>query len=96
MMTVKNMFSPRTNKPVANQFIIHDDETDVYTFQSYNSVCAEYDSKSRMLTLYDDFDYSTTTSKYCKSFIDYYTPFNASEIWKEAKKDNERVFFYVK
>ena len=93
MMTVKNMCSPRTGKEVANQFIIHDDETDVYVFQSYNSVCAEYDSKKRCLKLYDDFDYSTTTSKYCKSFIKNYTPFDVSEVWNKAKKDNQTVFF---
>ena len=96
MMKVKNMCSTRTGKPVANQFIIHNDETGVYTFQSYNSVCAEYDSKNTILTLYDDFDYSVTTAKYCKSFIDDYTPFVVSEVWNKAKKDNQTVFTYVK
>lgn len=92
MMTVKNMLSTRTGKPVANQFVIHDDETGVYTFQSYNSVCAEYDSRRKILTLYDDFDYSVTTSKYCKSFIENYTVFDVPDVWKQAKKDNEREF----
>lgn len=93
MMKVENMYSLRTGKPVTNQFIIHDDETGVYTFQSYKSVCAEYDSRKKALALYSDFDYSTTTSKYCKSFIANYTPFDVSEVWRKAKKDNQRVFF---
>lgn len=93
MMTVKNMCSVRTGKPVANQFIIHDDETDVYVFQSYKSVCAEYDSRRKALALYSDFDYSVTTSRYCKSFIENYTVFDVSEVWRKAKKDNQRVFF---
>lgn len=92
MMTVKNMFSVRTGKPVTNQFVIHDDVTGVYTFQSYDSVCAAYDSKAKTLILFEDFDYSVTTSKYCKSFIADYTPFAVSEIWNKAKKDNQRVF----
>ena len=59
-MKVRNLESPRTGRPVPNQFTItHNGKT---YFQSYESLIAEYDGER--LTLGCDFDYSVTTAKY--------------------------------
>ena len=72
MMTVRNMESPRTGKPVANQFIIHDGNKLV--FQSYESMIVEYDKMNSTITFGKDWNYSNTTSKYRNEFLDMYFP----------------------
>lgn len=67
-MHVTNMNSPRTGKPVANQFIITDGDTTV--FQSYNSTIATIDRKHGTITLGEDWDYSVTTGKYRNLFFE--------------------------
>lgn len=67
-MFVTNMNSPRTGKPVANQFIITDGDTTV--FQSYNSTIATIDRKEHTITLGKDWDYSVTTGKYRNLFFE--------------------------
>lgn len=71
-MRVYNMVSPRTGEPVANQFIIEDDNKVV--FQSYDSMIAEIDYKSNTLTIGEDWDYSRTTGKYRNAFFNVYMP----------------------
>lgn len=73
-MRVYNMESPRTGKPVANQFIIVDDDTNKITFQSYNSMIVEIDWQNSIVTFGKDWNYSTTTSKYRNQFLDMYLP----------------------
>lgn len=68
IMHVTNMNSPRTGKPVANQFIITDGDTTV--FQSYNSPIATIDRKHGTITLGEDWDYSVTTGKYRNLFFE--------------------------
>lgn len=66
-MRVYNMLSPRTNHPVANQFIIEADDGFKY-FQSYNSIIAKKSGREIYL---DEFfwNYSRTTSKYRNEFL---------------------------
>lgn len=69
-MKVRNLESPRTGRPVPNQFTIkHNGKT---YFQSYNSLIAEWDGER--LTLGRDYDYSVTTSKYLHIWIDEHCP----------------------
>lgn len=67
-MHVTNMNSPRTGKPVANQFIITDG--DITVFQSYASTIATIDRKNHTITLGEDWDYSVTTGKYRNLFFE--------------------------
>ena len=69
-MRVYNMVSPRTGEPVANQFIIEDDNKVV--FQSYDSMIVEIDYKNNTLTIGEDWDYSRTTGKYRNAFFNEY------------------------
>ena len=71
-MKVRNMESPRTGNPVANQFIIEDGGK-VY-FQSYDTIIAV--KKSGKITLDKNlWNCSRTTSKYRNEF----TGFNTKE-----------------
>ena len=67
-MKVKNMISPNGNK-VINQFIIIDDEHDTVTFQSYNSEIIRIDYHNKTITVFYDYDYSTTTGRYRNQFM---------------------------
>lgn len=69
-MKVRNMTSPRTGKPVANQYIIEDGYKE--TFQSYDSVIAvkEFTAGGWKITLdKNTWDYSVTTGKYRNEFL---------------------------
>jgi hypothetical protein len=77
-MKVQNMTSPRTGKPVANQFIIETIENiteygdtwpiEVEYFQSYDSIIAvKRHGKVELDRTY--WDYSTTTGKYRNQFL---------------------------
>jgi hypothetical protein len=71
-MRVYNMESPRSGRPVANQFIIVDDNKLV--FQSYDSMIVTWDKATSTLTFGKDWDYSTTTAKYRNEFLKMYFP----------------------
>lgn len=69
-MKIMNMNSPRTNKPVANQFVFID--VDKIVFQSYDSVCCILEKTAKgigRITLGRDWCYSVTTCKYLFSFL---------------------------
>lgn len=87
-MHVTNMNSPRTGKPVANQYIITDGDTIV--FQSYNSTIATIDRENYTITLGKDWDYSVTTGKYRNLFFE-------SEGFHDlrTKEDIEYHFDYI-
>lgn len=70
-MRVYNMLSPRTNNPVANQFIIVDDEGSEF-FQSYRSIIAKR-SEGRVYLDEYYWNYSRTTSKYRTEFLGFNT-----------------------
>lgn len=64
---VTNMNSPRSGKPVANQFTI---EIGTLTFfQSYSTVIAVRDPQGHITLDKDMWDYSITTSKYRNEFL---------------------------
>jgi len=64
MIKVENMVSSKGNT-VANQFIITTD--DAIFFQSYGSLIAM--KKDGKITLFEDWNYSKTTSKYRAAFL---------------------------
>ena len=70
-MRVYNMLSPRTNNPVANQFIIVDNMGAEY-FQSYRSIIAKR-SEGRVYLDEYYWNYSRTTSKYRTEFLGFNT-----------------------
>lgn len=70
---VKNMFSPRSHREVANQFIIIVEAVGSY-FQSYKSIIAFIPDRSQgpeAKTILDEnyWNYSTTTGKYRNEFL---------------------------
>lgn len=70
-MRVRNMTSPRTGQPVANQFIIEDDKGRE-TFQSYRTTIATIDRGPSCADVVLDtsaLEYSVTTSKYLYQFL---------------------------
>ena len=64
---VSQMTSPRTGRPIANQFEIYTDKG-VY-FQSYRSIIAfkPYNGKTQLDEYY--WDFSNTTAKYRREFL---------------------------
>tara|TARA_R110002073_G_scaffold198552_5_gene357676 strand:- start:3946 stop:4224 length:279 start_codon:yes stop_codon:yes gene_type:complete len=67
-MKVTNMTSIRSGNPVANQFIINDDLGNRF-FQSYNSIIVKQDSEGQTWLDNATWDYSVTTAKYRKEFL---------------------------
>ena len=64
-MRVTNLTSPRSGRPVANQYEIQDNG--VNTFQSYATVIAN--NKSGHFTISSDYNYSVTTGKYFNQWL---------------------------
>ena len=52
-----------------NQYVINDSDTEKTMFQSYNSPVIEIDRNDLIITVYPDYDYSITTSKYRNEFL---------------------------
>ena len=74
-MKVKNMVSERSNRPVANQFIIEDEESTY--FQSYDTMIVRRMPGGTFLDV-NAWDYSKTTGRYRNQFLG------------ETKKETER------
>jgi hypothetical protein len=66
-MKVKNMKSKNGNT-VPNQFIINDDLGNRF-FQSYNSIIVKQDSEGQIWLDRETWDYSVTTAKYRREFL---------------------------
>jgi len=66
-MNVHNMPSPKTGNPVANQFVINDDNGNTF-FQSYNSIIVKKNFDGIFLDV-ETWNYSRTTSKYRSLFL---------------------------
>lgn len=75
-MKIKNM-TGRSGRAVPNQFILHDDNGNVF-FQSYETVIAKSDIVGRVTLDEYSWDYSVTTGKYRNLFLG------------ETKKETER------
>jgi len=72
-MKVSNMIGHSGNE-IANQFILTDGSN--VTFQSYKSTIAIYDRKTSKLYLKGEmWDYSVTTRRYFKKFVEDETPY---------------------
>lgn len=67
MLKVRNLTSPRSGREVANQFVIENGDTTL--FQSYRSPIVEVDRDALAIRVYEDWDYSRTTSKYRNQFF---------------------------
>lgn len=96
-MKVRNMESPRTGRPVANQFIISDDHRMI--FQSYESMIVDLDFFNSKITFGKDWNYSVTTSKYRNEFLSMYFPSLADtkklkELEKIARAMDDNQFEY--
>lgn len=91
-MIVRNVISVRSNRAVANQFIIKTDKATY--FQSYNSLIAKIDKTSGSVTISSRWDYSNTTRKYFYQFLDSYgyEGMNKAKVEKYIK---EGEFKYV-
>lgn len=72
------------NFKVKNQFIIFNETTTM--FQSYNSLICKIENDYK-ITLYNDFDYSTTTSKYLHQFLN---EFACYDLYDFIKKNDIR------
>lgn len=70
MLRVYNMTSPRSGREVANQFVIVNDSK--VMFQSYDSPIVEIDHANNVLTVFKNWNYSMTTSKYRNEFMSEY------------------------
>lgn len=70
MLKVKNMISVKSDRPVANQFIIEDTERKRVAFQSYKSPIVLIDNCHDTIVVYKDWNYSVTTSTYRNKFME--------------------------
>lgn len=96
MMTVRNMVSPRTDREVANQFIIEGDGKTI--FQSYNSTIAVIDWNEHTVKIGEDWNYSNTTGKYRNAFFhdnDFSDMADTTRIRKVMKKVDEDGFALI-
>ena len=74
-MNVQNIENERGNK-VPNQFLIKYDNGDV-VFQSYETTIARWVEQTKELLLYGNmWDYSNTTRKYFKQFVNEETKYS--------------------
>jgi len=64
---ITNLQSPRSQRPVPNQFLISSDRYNI--FKSYETIIAKEDRKTNKITLDYDWNYSQTTIKYLKEFL---------------------------
>lgn len=96
-MYVRNIESPRTGRPVANQFIV---ETKGHSyFQSYNSLVAVVFYNELQGRYYaaigPDWNYSRTTMKYLCKFLkeayDWHEDWNKAKILEEIK--NGEIYY---
>ena len=77
-MKVRQMNSTKSNRPVANQFVIYLEDRVV--FQSYDSIIAvRHDNGA--IELGEDWNYSRTTAKYRNEFLNE----NTAETRKKLK-----------
>jgi len=77
-LKVRQMESPRSYRPVANQFIIETEDGEY--FQSYRTIIAFRPNNGRTVLDTDSWDYSVTTLKYLKEFLG----------TRDSKKDIEK------
>ncbi len=91
-MTITNMINKKGNT-VPNQFIILDGKKTI--FQSYNSKIAEWDGET--LRVFPDWDYSKTTLKYFKQFINDFTSYTytTKKEWEKIMQESKNIIFTI-
>lgn len=67
-MKVSNMTSDLSNRKVANQFIIYDDNDNTF-FQSYDSIIVKIDNRGKTYLDKNFWAYSMTTGRYRNQFL---------------------------
>lgn len=88
-MKVSNLLSPRTNTAVKNQFMIESDNA--VAFQSYKSLICTIDYTNKEITIWRDWNYSSTTTKYFRIFLNNLYLY---DLHKLIKKNNWNDFQY--
>ena len=88
MVQIKNMVSASGNS-VANQFLIL--ENGVRYFKSYNSMIAKWNGT--ILVLGRDWDYSRTTLKYLKIFMEDFTSFKTEKANIQKQIDDSTILY---
>ena len=74
----------KSGRAVANQFVIKDDNRKV--FQSYDSTIIEIDRELQKITVGRDWDYSITTTRYLKQFLNEEMTWSSKEVEEFKKK----------
>lgn len=82
-MKVRNLEGTRGNA-VVNQFVI--EEGRKTWFQSYDSIIVEIDRENEKIIVGCDWDYSRTTTKYLKIFLEQELGLYSEEVEKFKKK----------
>ena len=74
-----------------NQYLIT--VGNIITFQSYNSTIASYNRLTGNLKVFKDWDYSNTTRKHFKMFINELTIFNyeTKKQWIKEMNENNKI-----
>ena len=90
-MKVENMTSSNGNK-IANQFIIKGLNSPII-FQSYDSTVAELTHDNYLIIHGSVWDYSNTTRKYFKQFINEQTPFHyeTKKQWIKLMEEDSKI-----
>ena len=90
-MKAQNIVNTNGNT-APNQFIITDEN--LVTFQSYESTIAVYDREMQVLFVFPDWDYSKTTLKYLKQFVNEETHFNytSQKQFEKEMLNNPNIF----
>ena len=83
MLKIYNL-EGQSGKPVVNQFVIEDGSKT--WFQSYDSIIIEIDRESQKMTVGRDWDYSRTTTKYLKIFLNEEMAWSSKEVEEFKKK----------
>lgn len=65
-----------------NQFILKDLDNNIVYFQSYESLICKIENDYK-ITLYNNFDYSKTTSKYLHQFLNEFTCYDLYDFIKK-------------
>lgn len=89
---VQNLISLRSNRPVANQFVLTTEKATY--FQSYNTLIAKVE-KNGKVTLASAWDYSATTSKYLYQFLKEYSGYSDLNSKSVKKLIKDKTFKYV-
>lgn len=78
----------------ANQFLLFDNTTDSLVFQSYQSIIAE-SIDGELTIIYNDWDYSKTTIKWFKKFVNEFTKDTYETKQQFIKEVLNKKFKYV-